>query len=127
MSIAEELATKLAVKGLGTLGTDVFFGRFPDSAISGWQVIARGGTEPSGGNVWKWRQDYSLEVRYYNKSSQALYDAEQTLMTALSYCEEFDNSSVIEVLVSPMTDNDMSASELKSGSWNVTIKTIKEK
>lgn len=125
-SLGQTLATTLATEGLGTLGTDVFYARKPDTS-PGWLVIARGGSDPTGGNVWKWRQDYSFEVRYYNKTAQALYDAQDSLYTALSNCDVFDNGSVLEVLVSPMTDNDMTASELHNGSWNITIKTIKEK
>ena len=46
--IARELATYLAGRGLGTIGTDIFIGHFPASVESGVYLVQTGGEGQDG-------------------------------------------------------------------------------
>ena len=48
MSVISDIATYLAANGIGTLGTDIFYGYLPAGITSGVAILDTGGVEPDG-------------------------------------------------------------------------------
>lgn len=86
--LLDEIGARLQSQSLGTVGTDIFLGRLPETPDNGIAIISYPGSEPLhtfGTDNWAGRPRFQVKVR--NTSFAAAETKAGQCVTALSFVE----------------------------------------
>lgn len=127
MSVAADLKTYLVAQGL-TTDDKITVSRVPAAnleADDNWVIVAQGGSI-SGGNLLQWKRTHQFVLLYRNKNGNALYDADDALITAIGDCVELAGYRVLQKRLNPMTELELNGQETHVGTWQLELAITKK-